>query len=201
MPTSEVIALPKVRLSFPRLSQPKAFEDGQDERFEATFLLDPSNKVHREKIKEIKTAAKKIALEHWNGKIPKNIKVNFGMADEDGKEYEGYEGMFYVASNKKAKDGRPLITDNKKQVVQAGDDNFPYGGCYVNATVSLWTNHHKKGGPRILVNLRGVMFAGDGEPFSSAAGPKDPDAEFDEFEGDFGDDPTDDDDFDDDIPF
>jgi hypothetical protein len=45
-PTSDIIKLKNVRLSFARLWKPKAFQEGQDPRFEATFLLDPSNAEH-----------------------------------------------------------------------------------------------------------------------------------------------------------
>lgn len=198
MPTSDKINLPRVRLSFPRLVTAKAFEEGQEERFEATFLLDPSNKLHVPVIKTISKTGEKIAKEHWGTKyesVRKKLASQrcFGMADNDGKIYDGYEGMFYIATHKRASDGRPLVVNRKGDPVQAGDEDFPYAGCYVNATISLWTNHHPKGGPRIISNLRAIQFAADGEPFSAAA-VVDAESEFEEFDNDFDDDPLDDDD-------
>lgn len=197
MPTSKKISLPRVRLSFARLIEPKAFEEGQDPRFEATFLLDPSTKQHAAVIKLIKTTAVEIGKEEWGSKWPevkKKLIFNFGTADDDpDKNYDGWEGMFFVSTNKKAKDGRPLIVNKNGDPVQSGDEEFPYSGCYVNATITLWTNQWKKTS-RVLCNLRAIKFAADGEPFSAAATPSADGSEFDEFEDDFGDDPLDDDD-------
>jgi hypothetical protein len=182
MPTSDVISLPFARLSFPRLTKAKAFEEGQDPRYEASFLLDPTHKGHAKVIAEIRKVAAEVAKEHWNGKVPKDLKPCFG-DDGHGKEYDGYEGMFVISTNKKESDGRPLVVDSEGNPVQPGDSEFPYAGCYVLGTISLWTNEHAKGGKRVQANLRGIKFLKDGAAFSGVA-PVDADNEF----GDYGDD-------------
>ena len=51
--TGDVIKLPSVRLSFAKIFKPESFQ-GQEPKFNATFLLDPTNAAHMAKIKEIK---------------------------------------------------------------------------------------------------------------------------------------------------
>lgn len=185
MPTSEKITIPFARLSFPKLVKARAFEEGQEPRYEASFLLDPTHPGHAKTIKLIKETAATICKEHWNGKVPRDLKPCFGN-DGMGKEYDGYPGMFVLSSNKKQSDGRVLILDGNGNPVEAGEPGFPYGGCYVHATISLWTNEHPKGGKRVQANLRAIKFAKDGEPFSSVA-PVDADNEFEDYGDDFAD--------------
>ena len=66
--TSEKIYLPNVRLSFARLFEAKAFQEGQAPRYEAAFLLDPSDKKHTRKIKEIQRQSDAIIAERWGKK-------------------------------------------------------------------------------------------------------------------------------------
>ena len=71
--TSEKISLEVTRLSFPVLWTPRSFAKGQAPKFQATFLLDPSDKAHAGMIKAIKKEAKRIAMEQF-GEIPKGMK-------------------------------------------------------------------------------------------------------------------------------
>lgn len=164
MATSEVIHLKNVRLSFPRLFNAKAFRAGQDPRFEASFLLDPSNPEHAEAIKTIKRQAKIVATEEWGNDIPKAVKKCYGSGDE--KDYDGYAGMFYIATSNKT---RPSVVDRDRSPLTA-EDGKPYAGCYVNATITVWSMDGTKlgdssWGKRINANLRAVQFVRDGEAF------------------------------------
>jgi hypothetical protein len=176
MATSEKIKLNNVRLSFPRLFKPKAFQEGQDPRFEASFLLDPSDKSHAAIIKQIKATAKELATEEF-GEVPKSLKLCFGDGDE--KEYDGYEGMFYVTSSNKT---RPTVVDRDLSPL-VEEDGKPYAGCYVNGTITLWVMNNQFG-KRINANLRAVQFVKDGEAFGVK--PVDAEEEFDALEGDDG---------------
>lgn len=171
-----VIKLPKVRLSFPRLFVPKAFSPAQEPRFEATFLLDPSNKAHAGVIAQIKSEAKRVATEKWGANLPKALKKCYGLADESGKEYDGYAGMFYIASANKT---RPrVVGPDRVDLVES--DGKPYAGCFVNATVSLWAWGPNVGGHGLNANLRGVQFVEDGDAFGVR--PVDAEEEFDALE-------------------
>jgi hypothetical protein len=61
----------------------------------------------------------------------------------------------------------------------AEDDGVLYSGCYVNMTVTLWTQDNEYG-KRVNANLRAVQFVKDGEAFGVA--PVDAEEEFDEVE-------------------
>lgn len=205
--TSEVIRLPKSRLSFPRIWKAKAFREGQKPRFESSFLIDPSSKAGAAKIKEIFAAAEGVIRAKFNGKIPKKLKFGFGYSDgrpfkiggvefnpgTDGvKDYDGYEDMFYVSSANKT---RPVVVARDGRTPLTEEDGKPYGGCYVNGTITLWAQDNEYG-QRVNANLRGMQFHSNGEAFGVK--PVDAEEEFDEIE-DLDDDagPDDDNDWDD----
>lgn len=184
MPTSEPIKLPLARLSFPRLFKPKSFREGQPARFESSFLLDPSDKAHKAIIDEIVETAEELLLEEFNGKIPKGAEMCFGYADASDiqigtlkwrgkeKEYDGYEGMFYISSSNQT---RPTVVDrNNDPLVE--EDGKPYAGCYVDGSITLWTQDNEYG-KRVNANLRAVRFRKDGDAFGRK--PVDADEEFD----------------------
>jgi hypothetical protein len=189
--TSEKIKLVKVRLSFPVLYTPKSFAPGQDPKYQATFLLDPSDAEHAKAIKEIKKQAKKIAMEAF-GEVPKGLKKCFGLAkDHDKKsEYDGYQGMFYIST---ANTSPPVLADQHKKPLDQADGKF-YAGAFVTTVVTLWTQDHPVGGKGINANLRIVQFVKDGEAFGGNA-PANIDDELDEVDSD---DSDADDDWDDD---
>jgi hypothetical protein len=163
-PTSEVKhKLTDVRLSFPRLFTPEAFEEGGTKTFQATFLLDPSNEEHKRVLKNIQKDALRLAKEAFGADFTlKQLKgMCFGKGDDLPKVYDGYEGMYYVRT---ANTVRPAVANRRGEPVAEGDPQEPYAGCFVNGTLSLWVQNNKWG-KRINANLRGVQFVRDGEAF------------------------------------
>lgn len=177
--TSEVIKLSNMRLSFPQLYTPKAFQVGQDPRFEATFLLDPSAAQHAATIKILKVTARDlIALKYGEDAVAEKAKAFvFCWYDGNRKEYDGYANMWVLPSHNKT---RPAVVNRARDPVVEGENQAPYAGCYVNATVTLWLQDNQYG-KRINCNLRGVQFAKDGEAFSGVA-PVDVEEEFEALE-------------------
>jgi hypothetical protein len=183
MATGSVIQLPHVRLSFPRLFVPRAFREGQKKRYEATFLLDPTHPVHAKQIKVIQKNAEDLIKEVCKGKVPSDVVYCFG--DGDDKEYDGYAGMFRIATNKKEEEGRPtVVTKDGTPVHGPNEDQCPYPGCYVDATITLWSMNDSQYGRKLNANLRAVRFCQDGEAFSSIKPVSDD--EFEDFGDDFG---------------
>lgn len=171
--TSEKIHLKNVRLSFARLYKAKAFREGQDPRFEATFLLDPSNADHAKTIALIKTTIAEVAKKVY-GEIPQGMK--HCLVKGDSKGYDGYAGMVAVPTHNKV---RPAVVNRKNELINEGEPQAPYSGCFVNGTITLWGI--KNGfDPRVSANLRGVQFARDGEAFGVR--PVDPNEEFEAYE-------------------
>ena len=169
------IKLPNVRLSFPSVFH-KAQFNGQETKFEATFLL--SKTEHAALIDQIKEAIKgKVAGDLKGAKLGAD---KICLRDGDETEYEGYAGhMSLKASNKK----RPMVL-NKDKTPLTEDDNVIYGGCYVNAIVELWAQNNEYG-KRINANLLGLQFVKDGESFGGGSSASTD--EFDEVEVEDGD--------------
>lgn len=168
--TSEKIFLDVVRLSFPVLITPKSFAQGQTPKYQATFLLDPSDKGHAKAIKEIKKQYKAVVAESFGEgtKIPANKRC-FGLAENHPKkkEYAGYEGMFYIATSN---DTRPTLAGKKRERLDDDDVREKlYAGAYVNTVVTLWTQDHPVGGQGVNANLRIVQFVKNGESFGRGA--------------------------------
>lgn len=174
--TSEKIELKNVRLSFADIFKAKAFQTGQDARYSASFLLDPSDKAHKKLIALVKSEGDRIYEEEWKGKTPKLKGRCYGTEDDLDKVYDGYEGMFFVRTSKPESDGRPTIVDTDMSPLTA-EDAKPYNGCYVDATLTLWTQDNQFG-KRINGNLRAIRFRSDGEAFGRP--PIDADDEFSE---------------------
>lgn len=170
------IKIENVRLSFPSLFH-KANFNGQETKYEATFLLNKTD--HAKVIAQIEKAIKeKVAVDLKGAKIGAD---KLCLRDGDEVDYDGYAGhMSIKASNKK----RPLVIGKDKAPLTE-DDNVVYGGCYVNAIVELWAQNNDYG-KRVNANLLGVQFVREGEPFASgeSVGVDDFDDLSDEFDDD-----------------
>jgi hypothetical protein len=166
------IKLNNVRLSFPSLWR-KSVYNGEETKFEATFLID--KKTQADKIKEIEAAIALSIKENLKGaKIGDDKKC---LKDGDDFEYAGYAGnMSLKASSNK----RPLVIDRDKSNLTE-EDNRIYAGCRVNAIVELWAQNNTYG-KRINANLLAVQFYKDDEPF--ADGEKASINDFDAFDDD-----------------
>lgn len=170
-----VVVLEMVRLSFPKLWKPEASIEGGTPKFGAAFLMDPTTETGKANIKKLEAAIKAAATKTWAEKADKVRKTldsdRSGLRDGDtatngeGDVYSGYEDMkFVAASNRK----RPQVL-NRDKTPLTEEDGVIYGGCYVDAVVSVWATSDKKlGGNGIFATLELVRFRKDGEPFGAA---------------------------------
>lgn len=168
------VKLTKVRLSFPHLFKPKAFEKGKEPSYSANFILDKVKDAAQ--IKTLKDAINAVAKEKWPKGLPKmkGICLKSPEPEPDGSySVDGYDDtvMFVTAGSAK----RIPIVDRDPSVVLAEEDGKPYAGCYVNASIRLWAQDNEFG-KRINAQLRAVQFHSDGEPFGEK--PADPTQEF-----------------------
>lgn len=177
--TTESIRLENVRLSFPVIYKPKAFSPGQEPRFQASFLLDPTNEGHKAILSKLKSEAMRIGKEAFGvtheGKLPPEVKVC--IYNGNTKSYDGYKDMMVVSTSNTT---RPTVVNRARQPVAEGEPQAPYAGCYVNATITLWTQNNQYG-KRINANLRAIQFVQDGAAFGRA--PVDAEDEFEPLEG------------------
>lgn len=159
------VKLKKVRLSFPDLWTAVEFKVGDGKpRFNATFLIEPGS----ENDKAIRHAIGEAAKETFGAKAPAILKSLEGNANKycylDGnlKEYDGYEGMMYLACHSKVK---PYVCDKNPEIPLTAESGRPYAGCYVNATVEIYAQKGENQGVR--ASFTGVQFAADGDAFSA----------------------------------
>lgn len=178
--TSEIFKLKDWRLSFAQLDKPKAFKPGQDARYEATFLADPTRADHKAQIGELMGLTLDLVKRKWGNEAdlkenkPEGLALCFGLADKNPKKakYDGYKGMFYlVTANKDA----PTIVTRDREAVVPGKTQWPYSGCHVNTNPTLWVQDNEFG-IAVRANLRIVQFVDDDTPFGR--GSANPDDEF-----------------------
>ena len=143
--------LKNVRLSFPSLFNRSVF-DGQEGKFEATFLIDKGDVKTKRAIDEAIAAM----IAEVKIKVPED---KLCLKDGDSSDYDGYEGNW---SLKAASIKRPTIINRDKSPI-VEDDEVIYAGCYVNAVIDFWIQNNKFG-KRVNANLYGVQFVGDGDP-------------------------------------
>lgn len=176
-PTGEKIALRGVRLSFPSLDKPtktNSNDPNENPKYRASFLLDPKDDAHKVQIKAINAEINRLIKEMWGEAPHKMVQDCFGKGENarnrDGEIYGGYEGMWFVSA---LNDKRPLLMDKTgthltpEQVAQ-----MMYAGCYVHAQVNFWCQDNTHG-RAIRCSLGGVVFARDGEAFSSGGATED----------------------------
>lgn len=175
--SDNVIKLPNVRLSFPTIFEPEAFNDGGPEKFSCAYLIDPSTEQGKNTIQRIEAEIKRVAEAKWGkGKVPKSVKVCLNDGDE--KDYDGYEGMMFLTASNTTK---PQVVVKKDGVNVEATANDVYAGCYVNATVTLWAQDNQYG-KRVNANLRVIQFLRHGEAFGAGTVDADDDLEgFDDF--------------------
>lgn len=165
MEEKRTIMLKNVRLSFPVLFEAESFEEGGKKEFSASFLM---AKDHPS-VAEVKALIVKVATAKWGEKAAAMLQALFRddricMHDGERKDYDGYAGNYFIRANNNV---RPLIIDGARNPLTEADGKL-YSGCYVNASISLWSQDNKWG-KRINANLLGVQFLRDGEAFSGGS--------------------------------
>lgn len=181
---ADSIFLTNVRLSFPKLVEAVApsTPPGAAKKFGCDLIL-PANHPDLPKFME---EVGKVASAKWKEQAAAvlgmlnndRLKRCWGQGSEKLKKdtmkpYEGYEGMFYISAS--SNEDRPPV-----MILPNGDAADPsnsmlykelarklYGGCYVNAAISLWVQDNQFG-RGVRCNLQAIQFAKDGDPFGDA---------------------------------
>jgi hypothetical protein len=161
--------LVNVRLSYPALFTPRAMEDdsGKEKKpeYSASFIL--NKKEHAAIIKEIEVETKKIALAKW-GKVPAKFRspIRDGstfVSTETDEVKDGY-GPDVVGISAKSLAKQHCVNRDKTPA----DEETLYGGCYVNAVITLYAWKHPANGCGVSANLGPVQFYKNGERFGGA---------------------------------
>lgn len=166
---SVTVRLRNVRLSFPSLFKPRAFEPGKEPTHQATFLMpragDPEGNLDF-----VKQAIALVVKNGLRGVHPGADRVCVRSGKEKGdRGIDGYSAdIAYLAANSRK---RPVVVDRDLTPL-TGEDGRPYGGCFVNASVRLWAQDgvkNPKWGKRVNAQLRAVQFWAEGEPFGESS--------------------------------
>ncbi len=163
---SEMVKLTNVRIAFPNLFEPKAFNGQGKEYFSASFIMEKDNP----QVEMINAVIDRLAKEQWKDKAAIHLKAarstdKVALHDGDLKaNYEGFADHVYIQASNTV---RPTVLDAKCNPL-AESDGKPYAGSYVNAHIQLWVQDNQYG-KRINATLCGVQFVRDGDAFGGGA--------------------------------
>ena len=175
----------KCRLSYPHLFVPRAFQEGGDEMYEGTFIIDPSwdtfkkvDKDGMEVLKKLEDGSSRTYTDlEWYYLIANTIRhrafpgVNFGTVykdtvlkspikagndRDDVEDRPEYQNVYYLTARGYIKP--TCILQNK---APAGADDL-YPGCYVRATLYP-ESYHNGGNAGVKFRLGNVQKWEDGE--------------------------------------
>lgn len=169
--------LTDVRLSFPDLFAATQVNGQGEPAFRAQFLVEAGSAQH----KAIQAEIERVAQAKWPKDWKKILTANEGIPQKhcfiDGakRTYDGYEGMWALSATRQEKKGPPLRYDSKKILLDR-DNGVIYAGCYVNASVSFWTQDNQHG-KAVRCELLGVQFLRDGDSFGGGQKPNPDDFE------------------------
>lgn len=164
------VILKDVRIAFiDALWTPKQYQGAGPFRRSATFLVVPGS----DNDKLLEAAIEKVAAEKFGKKAASVLAGVRGNSNKccymDGNtkaDYDGFQGMKYLASHRKDADGPVLVIDTNKAPLAEGAGR-PYAGCYVNASVDIYAQDGQNTG--IRSGLIGVQFFRDGDSFGGAS--------------------------------
>lgn len=189
------ILIKQCRASFPSLSKPRAFKEGNTPKYEVTLLIPKSRDISG-----IKKAIEAAKVEKFGKNKEKWPKMKYPTPLRDGDEKQdtaGYKGHWYIkATSQKA----PMIIDKAREEISASE---VYAGAFINAGVNVSAYEYKEGNLTsrgVVAYLQLVQLDNEkkGKPFGSSVSVDDFFSDEDEEEledDDFSDDSDSDDDY------
>lgn len=174
---ADILMLSNVRLSFPQLVEPRAFQEGQPKKYSADLILSPTS----DDWKKFMAAVMGAVQAKWG----ENAQAVLQMVQADRKlrcfgngvekidkktfkPYDGYQDMVYVSANNA---NMPQMIESSGKAIDPSNTmayqaiaRKMYGGCYVNVALKPWIQENAFG-RGIRCELVALQFARDGEPF------------------------------------
>lgn len=149
------LRLNHIRLSFPNVFRPTAFDPNAEKKYSATLILDEGDP----QVDTIKEEIEKKLKEKWPSDRPSNIRL--ALRDGSEKDMDGFGPgkWFFNASNK----ARPGVYDRNRSPLTEEDGKI-VPGCYVNAIVDFWVQSNSYG-KRVNATLKGIQYDAEGESF------------------------------------
>jgi len=148
-------------IAFARLDEPEA-KFGGDPKFSCCILVDKNTEQGAKDVANFRAIVDKLEADSFDGKKLDISKLC--ISDGNDKDYEGFKNMLvFSAANKK----RVVTVGKQRQVVVAGDDEFPVSGNVVNVVLDVWPLTGQFG-PRIVASLEAVQYVSAGTPFTKS---------------------------------
>ena len=180
---SKKIMLRNARLSYEHIFKATAFDDSQEPKFSATFII-PKNHPDLPAIKKAYFEAGQEAFpsDFVGSAWPKGYTCSLKDADVDtnstgevlAEKNPAYVGCYILEANSTR---RPLALNRDKSAVTE-EDGILYSGCYVNASLAAAGYTYGKVKKGVKCYLNGVQFVKDGERFGA-----DTASDFDDLDG------------------
>lgn len=172
---SKKIMLRNVRLSYEHIFTPTKFDENQDAKYSATFII-PKDHPDLAAVKRamFEAGQEEFAADFGKpGAWPKGYTCSLKDADvaldSNGEvlaeKQPTYAGCYVLEANSTR---RPVAIDRRKAAVTE-DDGVIYSGCYVNASLAAAGYTYGKVKKGVKCYLNGVQFVADGERFGSDA--------------------------------
>lgn len=156
----------EARMSYAHLTEPYAFEEGQEPKYSVTILIPKGDKATMARVK----AAQDAAIEQgkqtkWHGKVPSNLR----RAVKDGDEMDAPEcqGCWVIRASSRTKPG--IVDANLNPIIDAGE---VYSGCYGRFSINFYP-YSAVGNNGISAGLNNVQKTRDGESLGGFTRPED----------------------------
>ena len=171
---SKKIMLRNVRLSYEHIFKATAFEDGQEPKFSATFIIPKDHPDLPAVKKAFFEAGQETFTSDFTGTAwPRGFTCSLKDADKEtnsmgevlAEKNEVYKGCYILEANSTR---RPITLDRRKAQVTE-EDGIIYSGCYVNASLAAAGYTFGKMKKGVKAYLNGVQFVKDGERFGMDA--------------------------------
>lgn len=160
------VLLTNVRLSYANLFTPKAANEGAEEKYSVSLLIDKEDTDTVEIIKHAIKNAAEAGVANFGGKVPKTYKQP--LRDGDEKEQAEYQDHYFINANSKIKPRvvGTLMDPETKKAIDLTEDEV-YSGCYANVSVNFYS-YNVSGNKGIAAGLGNVQKIKDGERLGGA---------------------------------
>lgn len=146
----------KVRLNYANLFTPRAVEEGEEPRYSASILIEKSDIITINKIKEAIEKSKENGKILWNHTIPDNLKLPIKDGDIE-KADKHYLNNYFINTSAKYKPG--IVDINLNEIINPKEI---YSGCYVRCAISFYP-YRQDGNYGIGCSIENIQKLADGE--------------------------------------
>lgn len=150
----------KVRISYPNIFAPRAFNEGDKAKYSAQLIIPKSDKKTLKKLRDAEEAAKQAGIERFGAAwAKKGVRSVLHDGDEDADERPELADSYYLSVSSPRK---PFVVDRARELILDPDEI--YGGCYVFAALGAYP-YDMMGNRGVSFGLDGIQKVADGEPF------------------------------------